>query len=200
MSDKIIQVDLGDERIQEIAEILSNKTCKKILELLAEKEMSESDISTALNLPLNTVGYNINKLVSAGLVEKTKSFFWSVKGKKIPTYRVANRKIVIYPKRSIKGIVPTVLISALLALGVRAFISGKEVSNIDYSGVYGIAAEKSFLASESVQKTGEIVQSSSGVGEVWLWFLLGALCGLIIYISWNHIMNSKVKGGELNGY
>jgi len=70
MSDKYLNIDLNDSRSSAIAEVMSNKTCKKIIELLAEKEMSESDIASSLGLPLNTVGYNIGKLLKAGLIEK----------------------------------------------------------------------------------------------------------------------------------
>jgi len=123
MSDKYLNIDLNDPRSAAIAEVMSNKTCKKIIELLAEKEMSESDIASALGLPLNTVGYNIGKLLKVGLVDKSKTFFWSVKGKKIPTYRLSNKKILISPKRMLSAaplamigvIIGAVLIIALIA-------------------------------------------------------------------------------------
>src|SRR3989338_4499204 len=98
MNDKYINFDIDDPRALAIAEAMANKTSKKILSLLSEKEMSESDLASALELPLNTVGYNIDKLLNAGLIEKTKNFFWSVKGKKIPTYKISNKKILISPK------------------------------------------------------------------------------------------------------
>src|SRR3990167_335215 len=97
--DKSISIDLGDPRTGLVAEALSNKTCVKILDLLALEELTATDIANRLNIPLNTTGYNIDKLIVAGLVEKSSKFFWSVKGKKTPTYKVANRKIIISPKR-----------------------------------------------------------------------------------------------------
>ena len=112
VNDKYFNVDIDDPRAGAIAEVMSNKTAKKILSLIAEKELSESDIASELSLPLNTVGYNINKLLKAGLIEKSKTFFWSVKGKKIPTYKLSNKKIVISPKRLISA--PTVMIASIL--------------------------------------------------------------------------------------
>ena len=47
-------------------------------------------------MPMNSVQYNISKLLEAGLIEEAKSW-WSVKGKKMPTYKVANKLIVISP-------------------------------------------------------------------------------------------------------
>ena len=69
---KYVLVSMDDERIKKISEALGNKTCKKIIDFLAdEKEASETDISEALKLPLNTVEYNLKKLVQAELVPKS---------------------------------------------------------------------------------------------------------------------------------
>lgn len=101
MSDKYLNMDIDDPRASAIAEVMSNKTSKKILSLIAEKEVTGSDIANELNLPLNTVGYNLDKLLKAGLIETSKNFFWSSKGKKMPTYKLSNKKILISPKKMI---------------------------------------------------------------------------------------------------
>ena len=66
MAEKYLTLDLDDERMSNIAEILSNKTCKKILNWLSENEGSVSKVSENLKIPLNTVDYNIKKLLKAG--------------------------------------------------------------------------------------------------------------------------------------
>ncbi|MAG50073.1 hypothetical protein CL621_00335 [archaeon] len=101
MDDKFVLVGLDDEKSKHIAEVLKNSTCKKILDFLADYgEASEQDISKNLEIPLNTAEYNLKKLIKAGLVEKAKNFFWSVKGKKIPTYKLAKKHIIISHKSS----------------------------------------------------------------------------------------------------
>src|SRR3989338_6671681 len=123
MSDKYINFDIDDPRASSIAEAMSNKTSKKILSLLAEKEMSESDIASELTMPLNTVGYNIDKLLKAGLIEKTKTYFLSSKGKKIPTYKISNKKILISPKKLISTghlAIISALIGAILLIALIA--------------------------------------------------------------------------------
>ena len=86
MAEKFMMFSLNEDT-RKLAEILGNKTCKKIIEYLSEqKEASETDIAKALQIPLNTTEYNLKKLIHIGLVEKTQNFFWSVKGKKIPIY------------------------------------------------------------------------------------------------------------------
>jgi len=121
--DKFILMGLDDSRSKDIAEVLGNKTCKKIIDYLAEtKEASEKDISDALTIPINTVEYNLNKLIKTGLVEKTKNFFWSRKGKKIDMYKLAKKHIVISPKpkrvdmKELKAILPVIFIAAAVII------------------------------------------------------------------------------------
>ena len=122
MARKEINMDIDDPRIGKVAEVISNKTCKKILGVLAEEpEMSESEIASRLGLPLNTIGYNVDKLVEAGLIEPVKGFLWSVKGKRIQKYRVANKKIVISPKVNVNKIAAG-FVGALILVGVIALI------------------------------------------------------------------------------
>jgi len=68
--DKFILMGLDDERAGNITEVLKNSTCKKILNFLGDiKEASEKDISDSLKIPLNTVEYNLKKLIKSGLVK-----------------------------------------------------------------------------------------------------------------------------------
>jgi len=124
--DKFILMGLNDERSKKIAEVLGNKTCKVIVDHLADvKEASEKDISDALDVPINTVEYNLKKLLDTGLVKKSKNFFWSQKGRKIPMYRLANKHIIISPRKPslsyLKSIIPVVLVAAL-AIIFLAFV------------------------------------------------------------------------------
>lgn len=128
--DKSISIDLGDPRTGKVAEALSNKTCVKILDLLASQELTASDIAVKLGIPLNTTGYNLDKLIAAGLVEKSSNFFWSVKGKKTPVYKVANKKIVISPKRIIAKVLPFFLIAGVLAIITASFVLNDSRQNI----------------------------------------------------------------------
>jgi len=92
-------ISLEDEKSRKLGEAISNPTCKKIISLLAEKELSATEISREIKIPMNTLDYNLKKLISSGIIEKSKHF-WSVKGKKIPTYKVVNKVIVIQPKKT----------------------------------------------------------------------------------------------------
>ena len=191
-----ILIDLNDPRTESIADVISNKTAKKILEVLAEKELSQSEIASKLSIPANTVEYNIKKLESSGLIEKTKGFLWSVKGKRINKYKISNKRIIISPKSIIKGIIPSLLITGLFALFLR-FISSPARSYSEYSA--GQAG--SVASAEIAAKTTDIAVSQPPVspidfsqlvsGNIWAWFLLGALTSIFIFLVWNYIRTER---------
>ncbi|MFH1801427.1 MAG: helix-turn-helix domain-containing protein [archaeon] len=192
-SKKYIIVSIEDEKIKSLAEVLGNKTCKKIIDFLSEtNEASEKDISDKLNIPLNTAEYNLRKLVDAKLVEKSKNFFWSRKGKKIIMYKLSNKSIIISPKSkifsSIKTIVPVALISGLASVTIRQYFEFKKnlafsedavQRSVDYSGIM----------SEAVPKTADTLLTINTSG-IWLWFLAGALFALLV------ISIINLKGGK----
>ncbi len=195
MAEKYLLFSLEDEKAKKLGEVISNPTCKKIVNLLAEREMSETEISGELGIPINTVDYNIKKLVEAGIVDKA-TRWWSVKGKRIETYKVANKLIVISPKKSnvyskLKGIVPVVAISGILTLFVSWYY---KVQSQSYKVVESVSQEAADLvtkvmpasssgASEAVNfisRTSEIVSSSA-----WEWFLIGSIVAIIVFMILN---------------
>ena len=190
MAENYIALEINNPKTKEIAETISNPTCKKILNALTEKEMSESDLSQELSIPLNTIGYNIKKLLDSSLIEKSKSFFWSVKGKKIPTYKLSNKKIIILPKYKTPGIITSIIISGLIALGIKAY------SETKYAISQIAEVEKSFAAApagapEQIAELQEPLISAAQAPEIWLWFLLGSLTAILIILILN-----QLKGGK----
>ncbi|MFA5857413.1 MAG: beta-propeller domain-containing protein, partial [Candidatus Pacearchaeota archaeon] len=162
-NDKFILIGMDDSRSKDIAEILGNKTCKKILDYLADiKEASEKDISDALEIPINTVEYNLNKLIKSGLAEKTKNFFWSRKGRKIDMYKLAKKHIVISPKstkvdmQKLKSVVPVILISALVVASLVGllmyFESGKNLPIVPGKNIIQSDEAKNFNSFEEMRE------------------------------------------------
>lgn len=191
MVESYMLMSLDDEKSKQLAEVMANKTCKKILTLLAEKELSEGDIAKKLKLPINTTEYNLKKLISAGLVEKSQSFFWSIKGKKIPNYRLSNKYIVIAPKSSslsgLKSLLP-----ALAFIGLGSFLISKlSISNI------APKADNLLMASGAKPVTEAMTNSSSSffswfISTPWAIFLAGGLLTLLVYF----IFRTFLKGGN----
>lgn len=179
---KSIMIDLEDPRTDKIADVISNKTSKKILSTLAEQELTETELSKNIGIPLNTIGYSIDKLEEVGLIEKAKDFLWSTKGKKIHKYKISNKRIVITPKSMLRGIIPSVITVALITLGIKIFNTSKVVTN-DSTLASGGASEALKAVPAIPQYSGQIYQAVSS--SSWAWFLLGALTALLILVLWN---------------
>ncbi len=201
MAKNSIMIDLDDPRTDRIADVISNKTSKKILSALAEHELTETEISKKLGIPMNTIGYNIDKLEQAGLIDKVSGFYWSQKGKKVYKYKVSNKKIVISPKSILKGIVPSLLVTSAIALGIKIFFGNSQAQSLSMAdapmraseggGAVGIATDAAKIAEPSV--ISQICQNATNLGNAWAWFLLGAFAAIFIFLLWN---STKMKGGN----
>lgn len=192
MAKKYIVFSLEDEESKKIGEIIGNKTSKKILNFLAENEASESRISEELKIPINTVEYNLNKLTSTGLVEKSKRFFWSNRGKKMPTYRAANKHIIISPKstKGLKDIFLATLIAFIGAFFIKLYTSTKEITSYSRDAVLSVAEESMAIQGESAleiakQTSTRLINYSPSTPELWPWFLAGALITLLVILILN---------------
>ena len=195
MAEKYIELNLNDERAGKVAEILSNNTAKKILGLLAEEELSQGDIAKKLGLAFNTVDYNIKKLLEAGLIEKSKTFFWSVKGKKIPTYKLANKKIIISTKNSFKSLLGSAFIGAIL-LGVIKFginyLSQNQILSRSDDLAYEIAPA---VMSKAGEQGANLVTSASIWNNVLIWILAGLAIGALGFFIFKKLRKILMKGG-----
>lgn len=180
MTKKYLLLSLDDQRTKAVAEIIGNKTANRIINFLSEKDnASEKDISDGLSIPLNTVEYNIRKMAKAGIVEESKNFFWSSKGKKIKMYHFSNKSIVISPKSSrldssIKQILPIALVSGLAAVALKFYFASQQVVQKTQDGILAMAPSTSAGMSESVNVI--------NVGNYWLWFLIGAVFAIVVFM------------------
>jgi len=187
MDEKSIMVNLGDEKVKEIGEVIGNKTCNRILDYLSDNEGTVSDISAKLKAPINTIDYNVKKLVKAGLIEKN-SHFWSVKGKKMPVYKISNKKIIISPKRSVTKVFAwTIGLTGLMALTIRQFLEKT-------SSVADVAQEMMFEAAPVFASKGtESVSFLSSIGA-WEWFLIGAWFAVFLFFIFSLYSERKTRG------
>ncbi len=195
MAKKYLLFSMDDERAKNLSGILGNKTCKKIIDFLSEiKEASEKDIADALKLPINTVEYNLKKLLNSGIIEKTKNFFWSKKGKKISMYKVSNKSIIISPKSKvvsgIKNILPVALVSGIGGIIIRHFYMGAQqtANSLTRAGTQtlpeiAVASKDAEVFAESVAETAMETGAITAVqSPIFFWILGGILAGLLIYL------------------
>ncbi len=190
MVENYISIDLNDPRLKSISEILSNPSCKKILNLLAEKELTETDIALELKTPLNTIDYNIKKLVQSGLIEKS-SHFWSVRGKKMPVYRVSNKKIVISPKKSLSF--SAMILSALGTGALAWFLKVRSVAKVAEEEVL-LFSQDALSAPGVAKMASDVTTDSINTGFApWQWFLLGAWVGIILLFTFTLLSERRNK-------
>lgn len=146
--DPFLLVSLEESESKELAKVISNKTSRKILDLLSKKDATETQIAKQLKLPLSTVHYNLQHLHKANLV-KVDEFHYSEKGKEVNHYALANKLIIIAPKKTsrdtfvkkLKGILPVGLI-ALATAGVIKLITMFKPGSTRFMAAAPLAAEK----------------------------------------------------------
>jgi len=205
-TNNFILVSLDDEKSKAISEVLGSSTCKKIISYLTEtKEASQKDLSDALKIPMNTVEYNIKKLLDSGFIQKRTNFFWSKKGKKIIMYELSNKSIVIshkkFPSEKIKSILPAFILTAAGTFALWAYekissvsVTPERVLSNSYDAVATKAQE---LAGTSSGGAGSITASvspsdlitSSSYTPLWLWFLIGGLISIFVIslVNWRKL-------------
>jgi ribosomal protein S25 len=117
--ESFLLVNLKEDKSKKLAQVLSNESCRKILEFLTtNKSATETEISEKLNIPLSTVHYNLKHLSKTGLV-KSDEFHYSEKGREVTHYTLANKYIIIAPSEDptfidkIKKIIPFSIISII---------------------------------------------------------------------------------------
>jgi DNA-binding transcriptional ArsR family regulator len=188
-SEKFIMVSLEDDKSKDLANVISNDTSRRILSFISENESSESDIVRALGLPASTVNYNVQNLLKSNLIE-VKDFYWSGKGNKVNVYTIAKKLIVIAPKgtkvsSTLKGLIPVALISVAAAAVINFVYSGfNQVGTFaaKESAPLQAPAAESAIIQDAVNRGGAVVAQSSFLSNYAVWFLIGALFAIIIYL------------------
>lgn len=126
MKEKFLLVSLKEDKAKQLAQVISNESCRKILDYLADKEATETELAKNLNLPISTVHYNLKHLMDGSLVT-VEEFHYSEKGKEVNHYKLANKYIIIAPKTTygikekLKAIFPVVLLVAAGAGFIQIF-------------------------------------------------------------------------------
>ncbi|MBS3151860.1 winged helix-turn-helix transcriptional regulator [Candidatus Woesearchaeota archaeon] len=194
--DKFLLVNLEDEKSKNLANVISSDSARKILNLLTDKPLSETDISKNLNIPLTTVHYNISQLLNANLVE-VHDFLWSEKGKKINFYKLSNKFIIIAPLKNsssfidkLKEIIPVVIFGSLTSFGIYIYQLYKSKLSFD-----NILLEESIadipLSMAQVTSSAPVMPTLSTDFNYALWFFLGFLSFTLVYVIVVYLKTKK---------
>ena len=208
---EFLVLNMDDSKTKRVANILTNDSCMKILDYLSKNESTETEVAKALSLPPSTVHYNLKQLEQAGLII-AEEFHYSVKGREVNHYRIANKYIIISPshltslaetevlgRNKLKGIIPSIIVLGATAILIRilesknaayntsSIIAQKAMeksvqSTADSAGVY--STESSSALSETVPAASNLISSNT---EIALWFLSGGLLVIGVYLLWNSL-------------
>lgn len=122
--EKFLLLSLQEDKAKKLAQIISNESCRRILDALADKDMTATQLSKKLDVPLSTVHYNLKNLVKSGLAV-CEEFHFSQKGKEVNHYKLASKYIIIAPKSNdgfmdkFKGLLPVVGVVGAAALALQ---------------------------------------------------------------------------------
>lgn len=206
-NEKFMILSLDDPKMKNLSDVLGNKTCKKIIDYLADNtEASQKDLSDALDIPMNTMDYSVKKLIFSGLIQKRKNFFWSKKGKKIVMYEISNKSIVISPSRGgierFKKLIPSFMVTLVGSFALFVYQKIMRTSSpltvdhsqfsqmamdIEESAVNGLREVSSDFVAEAVVSHSDLLYSASS--PVWVWFLTGGILALFVYslVNWRKL-------------
>lgn len=99
MADNVLVLEPGDERAQKIAKAMGSPMAGDILQQLAEKPSSLTDITERLAIPMNTAKYHVENLLDAGIIAVADTRY-SVKGREVKIYSLTNQLLIVAPRRS----------------------------------------------------------------------------------------------------
>ena len=192
-SKNFLLLSMEDEKIKKVSNVISNDSCRKILDYLSSKEATESELAEKLGIPISTVHYNLQQLMDTGLIE-SKEFHYSKKGKEVSHYKLANKYIIIAPKKTfgIKEKLKSILPVALIAVGAAGIIQlvANYLPQQSFTQAENLMAAKSAVAERAYDEAAaEIAQAVPSAAEslamqpqnIALWFLAGALFALLVY-------------------
>ena len=200
-------LSLEDKKAKKVANVVNNESCSKILDYLADKEATETQIAKDLKLPGSTVNYNLKQLLDAKLIT-WENFHYSQKGKEVKHYTVANKYIIIAPKgadkedflEKVKGLFPAFLFSTIGATAIYWYNNFKQetMPQAAYMMSEGAMEEEMVMFDAAIEdvaiaKAAPMSESvvSSLPSPIWsepaLWFFIGAVFAIVSILIWRFV-------------
>ncbi|MBW2999141.1 helix-turn-helix domain-containing protein [Candidatus Woesearchaeota archaeon] len=199
-----IMVSLKESKAKKLAQVISSETCRKILDFLAKKKATETELAKELDIPISTVHYNLRHLLASKLVEADE-FHYSEKGKEVNHYSLANKYVIITPKEpsesfreKLKSLIPAISVIGLATLAISFFSRttrltfGKTTGVIRAPMAEEAAMEAADFAVQAAPEAANAVSQATAQMPVEIYFLLGAISLLITYVLIAYI-REKIK-------
>ncbi len=159
-------MNLKEDRTKKLAQAIQNEKCRKMLDALAEREYTESDLAENLSIPISTVHYNLKLLVDANLVNADE-YHYSKKGKEVLHYSLANKFVIIAPKEAPAGFMDklkTILPVAVMIAGASLVIGFFNKFGAKAGSIMSETAAAPLMKSTAIEE-GARVMADAAVAE-----------------------------------
>lgn len=150
----MLLVDLNDPKTKSVAETITSTTSRKILDYLAGVEnASEGEIAKELSIAISTVHYHLQKLQEAELVDVS-GFTYSKKGREINRYTLANKYIIITPRKmsGLKSKLKKILPIAAVPLGLAGVLKIYSIYQSSFGATMMTADANTFARTEILEE------------------------------------------------
>jgi len=206
--ENFLLVSLKENEAKKLAQVISNDTSRKILDMLASKDATESEIAKKMKLPLSTVHYNMQALLKAKLVQ-VDEFHYSEKGKEVNHYSLANKYVIIAPKDApetlkdkLRKILPVGLIglagagmlqlfSILKPKGELLAQKAAPLSGNDQAAEEVLRSTADETAPTAAQYAEPVIETVAQEPNLALWFLFGTIFTIIVFLVVDWIQRRK---------
>ncbi len=146
-----------------------------------------------MSIPISTVHYNLQQLTDAGLVS-AEEFHYSKKGKEVMHYKLANKYIIIAPKKTygIKERLKSILPVALIVAGTAGII--ELLSKYMNASRLTIEAAPMMAKTGAIESADSVMMAAPAAGQeaapsisllpqdIAIWFLIGAIFAFFVHI------------------
>jgi len=129
--ENVIVLEHGSLEAQKVAKAMSSPTSADLFNALTGNPQSATALAERTGLPLTTVKYHLENMLSAGLVEISNTR-WSEKGREMKIYSVKDQVVVFAPRKTVdlKGIVERYgTMAGAIAIGCSLIIAIPQTLN-----------------------------------------------------------------------
>jgi len=138
--ENVVVLEHGSLEAQKVAKAMSSPTSADLFNALTGNPQSATALAERTGLPLTTVKYHLENMLSAGLVEISNTR-WSEKGREMKIYAVKDQVVVFAPRKTVdlKGIAERYgTMAGVIAIGCSLVIAIPQMLNRLAVGAYPI--------------------------------------------------------------
>ncbi|MDO9523409.1 MAG: helix-turn-helix domain-containing protein [Methanocorpusculum sp.] len=176
--ENVIVLEHGSLEAQKYAKAMSSPTSADLFNALTGNPQSATALAERTGLPLTTVKYHLENMLSAGLVEISNTR-WSEKGREMKIYSVKDQVVVFAPRKTVdlKGIVERYgTMAGAIAIGCSLVIAIPQMLNRFTVGAgYPIRTSDTAEVFAIKAATGQVAESVS-----WMPMIHNVVLGFLV--------------------